>query len=153
MILEGTYRFAADPAVVFPLLLDPDVLKVSLPGVQTFTRTEPDRYEGTMRIGVGAIAAAEFQVLVTLSEVDPPRRFVMQIDAKGGFGFTRGPAEVALSPDDGGCTMRYRAEVQVGGMIAGVGQRLLDSVSRQMARQSLDAVSREIERRLAEGTP
>jgi carbon monoxide dehydrogenase subunit G len=154
MILDGTYRFAAAPDVVFPLLLDPEVLKASLPGVQTLTRTEEHRYEGTMRVGVGAIAAADFQMVVALTEVDPPRRYVMQIEGKGRFGFTRGTAEVALSPDDGGgCEMRYRADVQVGGTIAGVGQRLLDSVSRQMARQSLEAVSREIERRLKDGAP
>ena len=153
MILEGTYRFAADPAVVFPLLLDPDVLKVTLPGVQDFARTDPNRYEGTMRVGVGAIAAAEFKVVVTLSEVESPNRFVMHIDGKGGFGFTRGRAQVDLAPDGEGCEMHYHADMQVGGMIAGVGQRLLDSVSRQMARQSLDAVSREIERRLKENAP
>ena len=150
MILEGTYRFAAEAAAVFPLLLDPEVLKAALPGVETFARTDAHRYEGTMRVGVGAIAAAEFQVVVTLTDVEPPRHYVMHIDGKGRFGFTRGTADVALSPDEGGCEMRYRADVQVGGMIAGVGQRLLDSVSKQMARQCLEALSREIERRLAE---
>ena len=78
----------------------------------------------------------------------------MQIDGEGQLRLhARHAPQVDLSPDGDGCEMHYHADMQVGGMIAGVGQRLLDSVSKQMARQSLEALSREIERRLAEDAP
>jgi carbon monoxide dehydrogenase subunit G len=76
----------------------------------------------------------------------------MQIDGKGALGYTRGSATVELQEEAGNRTlMRYRSDVQVGGRIAAVGQRLLDSVARMMMRQALDALETELKARLNEG--
>ena len=152
MIVEGTHTFAAPTDRVFALLLDPEVMVKAMPGAKDLKRTADDRYEGLIKIGVGPITAAEFTLVVTLREMDPPRRYAMDIDSTGRFGFTRGVASVELA--DGGApdrtTMIYRADLNVGGKIAGVGQRLLDSISRLMTRQGLEALSAELEKRLAQ---
>ncbi|HXY68144.1 MAG TPA: carbon monoxide dehydrogenase subunit G [Gemmatimonadales bacterium] len=149
MIVEGDYTFAGTREAVWEALLDPEVIAHTMPGTQEMVRVAPDRYEGRMRVGVGAITAAEFQLAVQLVDVVPPERYTMEIDGRGRFGFTRGTATVNLSPDGAGTVMRFRADMQVGGKIAAVGQRLLDSVSKMMTKQGLEALAAEVKRRLA----
>ena len=152
MIVEGTYPLPGTPAVIWDLLMDPDVLAKAMPGTKQLVRVTPDRYEGVMRIGIGPITAAEFELVIALTEVLPPHSYAMQIDGKGRAGFTRGTAKVELAPDGAGSIMHYSADLQVGGKIAAVGQRLLDSVSRLLTRQGLEALNRELNSRLG-GAP
>jgi carbon monoxide dehydrogenase subunit G len=152
MIVEGTYPLPGAPAVIWDLLMDPDVLAKAMPGTKHLVRVTPDRYEGVMRIGIGPITAAEFELVIALTEVLPPHSYAMQIDGKGRAGFTRGSAKVELAPDGAGTVMHYSADLQVGGKIAAVGQRLLDSVSRLLTRQGLEALNRELNSRLG-GAP
>jgi len=89
---------------------------------------------------------------VSIVDKEPPARFGMRIDSKGAVGYTRGTATVSLETGaDGGTIMHYASDVQVGGRIAAVGQRLLESVARSMTRQALDALERELEERLDRG--
>ena len=86
-----------------------------------------------------------------LSDAVPPSAYKMLIEGKGRFGFTRGSAAVTLAEDGAGTAMQYQADLQIGGKIAAVGQRLLDTVSRMMLRQGLEAMTKDLERRLAAG--
>lgn len=153
MIVEGRHAFPGARDVIWGLLLDPAVIAKTMPGTEAMVRAAPDRYEGKMRVGVGAITAAEFDVAVTLADVVEPERYTMQIDGRGRFGFTRGSAEVRLEADGAGTVMHFKADLQVGGKIAAVGQRLLDSISKLMTKQGLDALAREVEARLAAARP
>lgn len=148
MIVEGTYPLPGTPAVIWDLLMDPDVLAKAMPGTKQLVRTAPDRYEGIMRVGVGPITAAEFELTIALTDVQAPESYAMQIEGKGRAGFTRGTATVELVPDGAGTVMRYSADLQVGGKIAALGQRLLDSVSRLLTRQGLEALNQELKNRL-----
>lgn len=152
MIVEGTYTFPGPPEVVWALLLDPDVLAKTMPGATSIARVSENRYEGKMGVGIGPITAAEFDVVITMTEKVVPESYRMQIEGRGRFGFTRGNAAVRLTADRGSTTMHYQADMMVGGKIAAVGQRLLDSVSRMMLKQGLEAMSSELERRLGGGT-
>jgi uncharacterized protein len=149
MNLSGTYTFEGPRAVVWDLLQDPVVLAKALPGTERLALTTEDRFEGVMKVSVGPVTAAKFDVVVTLKDKIAPQRFTMQIDGKGGVGFTRGTAQVELTEQpNGGTLMSYTSDVQVGGKIASVGQRLIESVSKMMMRQALDALSRELRARL-----
>ncbi|HEU5220185.1 MAG TPA: carbon monoxide dehydrogenase subunit G [Gemmatimonadales bacterium] len=148
MIVEGTHTFPGPREVVWALLLDPDVLAMTMPGATSITRVSEDRYEGKMGVGIGPITAAEFDVVITMTEKIPPEQYQMQIDGRGRFGFTRGKAAVTLVADGDSTVMHYAADMTVGGKIAAVGQRLLDSVSRMMLKQGLEAMSAELDRRL-----
>jgi carbon monoxide dehydrogenase subunit G len=149
MNLDGTFTFNGPRDKVWELLQDPAVLAKALPGTERLTLTSPDRYEGVMKVSVGPMTAAKFDVVVTLSDKQPSERFAMQIEGKGAVGFSRGTALVDLKDQPGGGTlMEYRSEVQIGGRIASVGQRLIESVSRMMMRQALEALDRELRSRL-----
>lgn len=148
MIVEGTYTFPGPRDAVWTLLLDPDVLAKTMPGASSIARMSDERYEGKMGVGIGPITAAEFDVVITMTEKVVPESYRMQIEGRGRFGFTRGNATVRLTEDGASTIMHYQADMMVGGKIAAVGQRLLDSVSRMMLKQGLEAMSAELDRRL-----
>ena len=152
MIVEGNYLLPGSPTAIWDLLMDPAVLAKAMPGTRTLERVAPDRYEGVMRVGLGPITAAEFELSIVLSDIQRPQHYAMQIDSKGKFGFTRGLARVELDPEANSTVMRYSADLQVGGKIAALGQRLLESVSKLMLRQGLEALNQELQTRLG-GTP
>ena len=149
MNLTGTFTFNGPRQRVWDLLQDPDVLAKALPGTERLTLAAPDRYEGVMKVSVGPMTAAKFDVTVTLGDKQPPERFTMQIDGKGGVGFAHGTASVELREQgENGTEMQYASDVQIGGRIASVGQRLIESVSRMMMRQALEALDRELRARI-----
>ena len=155
MILGGTYTFSGPRTKVWEILLDPAVLAKALPGTKSLTQVAEDRYEGVMKVSVGPMSAAEFVVSVELRDKIPPERFVMHIDGKGAVGFTKGTATIDLAeireindPSGPVTEMTYTSDVQIGGKIAAVGQRLLESVGRMMTRQALEALNKELQARM-----
>lgn len=142
MEFEAEHRFDGSRDLVWDSLHDPDILARALPGNARMELTEAGDYVGEMRAGVGPVTAAKFDVKVTLTDEVPPEAFTMNVDGRGAAGFVEGPVRVTLE-DEGsdGTLMRYTADLQIGGRIAGVGQRLLDSVGKGMARKSLAEVN------------
>jgi len=152
MKVQGAFTFRGPRALVWDLLQDPAVLAKAMPGTKRLERTAPDRFEGVMKVSLGPVTAAEFALAVTLRDQLAPERFAMDIDSKGALGFTRGTARVVLEEaENGETTMRYESELQIGGKIAAVGQRILDSAARMMTQKGLDALERELDARLAGG--
>src|SRR5688572_10788952 len=116
MNLNGTFTFNGPRAKVWDLLQDPVVLAKALPGTERLSLTSEDHYEGVMKVSVGPVTAAKFNVTVALKDKIPPHRMDMQIDGKGPVGFTRGTASVVLEEQlDGKTLMQYTSDVQVGG--------------------------------------
>jgi uncharacterized protein len=151
--LNGSFKFNGPRDKVWALLQDPVVLAKALPGTERLTLIGEDRFEGVMKVSVGPVSAAKFDVTVALKDKVPPQHFAMQIDSKGAVGYTRGTASVDLQDDaDGGTLMQYTSDIQVGGRIAAVGQRLLESVAKMMMKQALDALERELRTRLETDT-
>jgi carbon monoxide dehydrogenase subunit G len=149
MNLNGSFTFHGPRATVYDLLQDPTVLVKALPGAKTLTKTGDDRYEGTMKVSIGPVTATEFAMSVTLSDKVPPTSFNLQIEGKGAAGFTRGTAaiELADAPNDT-TVMSYSSDVQVGGRIASVGQRLMESVGKMMMKQALESLNKALTARL-----
>ena len=149
MILSGSYEFKGPRQRVWELLQDPAVLAKTLPGTERLVLSGENRFDGVMKVSIGPVTAAKFDVSVTLTEKDPPKRFVMQIDGKGGVGYTRGSATIELDEKSANETvLRYDSNIQVGGKIAAVGQRLLEQVGKMMSKQALEALERELRARL-----
>ncbi|HEV7591140.1 MAG TPA: carbon monoxide dehydrogenase subunit G [Longimicrobium sp.] len=149
MILDGEFTFRAHRGSVWTLLQDPDVLVKAMPGAQRLVATGDGTYEGTIRIGVGPVTAAQWTLTVALHDRQEPASYGMKVESKGPLGFTRGSASVELLDEPAGTRMKYRADMQIGGKVAGIGQRLLDQVARMLTRQGLEALSREMELRLS----
>ena len=132
MKLEGTYEIPAPRDKVWDAFLDPKLLKQAIPGCEKLEATGPDEYRATMKIGVGGVKGT-FEGKVKLSDLKAPDSYRMAVDGSGGPGFIRGETVISLSDNGSGTRVSYTADVQVGGLIASVGQRLLGGVSKMMA--------------------
>jgi carbon monoxide dehydrogenase subunit G len=136
LVIEGEERIAAPIAKVWAALNDPEVLKQSIPGCQSLEKKSDTELAATVVLKIGPIKAT-FQGEVTLSNLDPPRSYTIQGEGKGGIaGFAKGGADVTLAEDGADATvLRYAAKADVGGKIAQLGSRLIDSTSRKLAGQ------------------
>ena len=134
MKIEGANDIPAPRERVWSAFLDPDTLARALPGCEGLEAIGPGEYKAKMKIGVGAIKGT-FEGKVRLFDLEPPTRYRMALEGSGGPGFVRGEAGMALEDADGGTRVTYSADVQVGGLIASVGQRMLSGVSKMMLEQ------------------
>jgi len=149
MNIDGEFTFEGPREQVWDLLLDPDVLAKALPGTQNLEITEEDLYEGTMQVQIGPVTAGVFSVKIAVGDKRHPESYTMAIEGKGPIGFTRGMATVRLEEIESEVTlMRYDAALQIGGRVASVGQRLLDSVGKSLTKRGLEALSRELQARI-----
>lgn len=142
MIIESDFRFNATREKVYEGLQNPEILAKALPGTERLDMVGDNRYEGEMVVSVGPVTAARFDMFVELVDLVEPESFSMIVGGKGKVGFVEGRAEVRLEDQGEECLMVYRAELGVGGKVASVGQRLLDSVGKAMSQRGLKAVDR-----------
>lgn len=147
MKLEGTYTFDAPRDAVWQALLDPEVLARTMPGCEKLEQIGENEYKGALKIRVGPVQG-QFEGIVNLSNINPPESYRMQVDGKGAPGFMKGVGEVRLEDQGEATLMHYTGEAQVGGRIASVGQRLLDSSAKALTRQSLDGLHEQIKARV-----
>jgi carbon monoxide dehydrogenase subunit G len=129
MELTGTYSFPAMPSQVWSLLMDSNAIAACLPGCRELRPLGDDRYQADLTIGVAAVSGS-FAVTIALLDKVPPHSYRLNVDATGKPGFARGSAAIVLSPEDGGTAVAVTAEAEVGGLIARVGQRLIEGVAR-----------------------
>lgn len=148
MKVAGEYRFAAPPQEVWEALLDPEVLAAVMPGCKKLELTGENQYEGVLDIKVGPVQG-QFQGKVNLEELDPPNGYSMRLDGQGAPGFVKATARVEIAADGDGTRMTYDGDAQVGGRIASVGQRLLDSSSKAIIKQSLEGLNNQVAARSA----
>ena len=134
MKIEGSADIPAPRDKVWAAFLDPEILAQALPGCEKLEAIGPNEYKATMKIGVAAIKGT-FEGKVKLSDLEPPNRYRMAVEGSGGPGFVRGEAGMQMSDVDGGTKVSYDADVQVGGLIASVGQRMLGGVTKMMLDQ------------------
>ncbi len=146
MKLEGTYTFDAPRDVVWQMLLDPTVLAKILPGCERLEQSGENGYKGILKIRVGPVQGT-FQGLVKLLNINEPESYRIEIDGKGAPGFVKGAGEVRLESQGATTVIHYTGQGQVGGRIASVGQRLLDSSAKALTRQSLDSLNKQIQAR------
>ena len=143
MKISGTAQLSADPATVYEAFQSPEVLVRTLPGCQRLEVTGPDRYKMTVAAGVGSIKGV-YDGQVELSDKAEPSSFRMKAQGAGAAGTIGADVVVSLTGADGGGTsLTYDADAVVGGMIGGVGQRMLTGVSKRMAAEffaNVDAV-------------
>jgi len=136
MEMTGEYRISAPRQTVWDALNDPDVLKQCIPGCDTLEKTSDTEMTATVTAKVGPVKAT-FKGAITLSDIDPPNGYTISGEGKGGAaGFAKGGAKIALEEADGGGTLlRYEVTAMVGGKLAQIGSRLIDSTAKKMSRQ------------------
>lgn len=149
MKLDGEHVFHGPRQEVWDLIRDPEALAKALPGTEALNKLSESEYEGTMNVRIGPIAGV-FSGKVVISDEVPPESCTLTAEGKGAQGFAKGVGRVQLADQDDGATlMRYEGDVQIGGKLASVGQRSLDSVSKSMIRQGLLTLDQALEARIA----
>ncbi len=133
MKLSDTREIKADPRVVWDAILNPDVLKECIPGCESLTGSVADGYEAVVKQKVGPVSAT-FTGLVQLSDIVEGKSLKISGEGKGGVaGFAKGGANVSFEPMEGGTRLTYEAEANVGGKIAQLGSRIIDSFAKKLA--------------------
>ncbi len=134
MKLSGTAKLSASPEQVWAALNDPAVLARTIPGCQSLEETAPDAYRMTVSAGVASIKGT-YLGQVRISDRDEPASYVLRASGSGGPGTVSADCTVRLTAEGDGTTVSYEADAVVGGVIAGVGQRVLSGVAKKMAGQ------------------
>ena len=134
MEMTGEFRIPAPRQRVWEGLNDPEILKSSIPGCQTIEKVSATEFAAKVLAQVGPVKA-NFAGKVTLSDLDPPQSYTIAGEGSGGVaGFAKGSAKVNLDEDGGSATvLHYAVQAHVGGKLAQIGSRLIDSVARRMA--------------------
>jgi carbon monoxide dehydrogenase subunit G len=131
MEINDTHNFAATPEEVWTVLMDPNAIKACLRGCQELRPIDDNRYHADISIGVGAVSGM-FSAIVTLSDQLPPNSYRISVHATGKPGFAHGSANVLLKRVESDTEVEVSASAEVGGLIARVGQRLIEGVARMM---------------------
>jgi len=133
MEMTGEFRIPAPRQRVWEGLNDPEILKSSIPGCQTIEKVSDTEFTAKVLAQVGPVKA-NFAGKVTLSDLDPPQSYTIAGEGSGGVaGFAKGSAKVNLEEDGVATLLHYAVQAHVGGKLAQIGSRLIDSVARRMA--------------------
>ncbi len=145
MQVEGQYTINAPVERVWAYLMDPAGLQQCIPGCEQLEPCGDDTYDATLKVGVAAVKGT-YHGKVTISDKEPPHRYRMRVEGSGGPGFVRGEARIELRPAAGGGTVvQVYGDGQVGGTVAGVGQRMLSGVAKMLMKQMFDCVKARVE--------
>src|SRR5215469_18255953 len=146
MKISGEQILPAPPERVWELFNDPDRLTRLIPGCQKIDQLASDEFIGTINVGIAAIKGV-YSGKLKLDEIRSPEHYKIIVDGKGKQGFMRGwgTLDLALAQDGREATIvRYSGDVQVGGPLIQVGQRVIDSAAKMMMGQFFAAADAEL---------
>jgi len=143
MIVDGAHRFDAPRDRVWAAFTDPAVLARATPGCERLDPIGPDEFEATLSVGVAAVKGT-YQGRLAITDKRPPEGYTLWVEVSGRPGFVKGEGRLTLTEQDGSTLASIRAEAQVGGLIAAVGQRLIGAAGRMLMAQFFSALDAEI---------
>jgi len=132
--MTGAFVLPADKATVWARLNDAETLKSSIPGCESLEKISDTEFHAVTKLKIGPVSA-RFKGKVTLTDIDAPNSYRIVGEGEGGVaGFAKGGANVRLAEADaGGTQLSYDVQAQVGGKIAQLGARLIDSTAKKLA--------------------
>lgn len=133
MDMNGSHRIPAKREAVWEALNDPEVLKACIPGCESLEKTSDTEMTAAVTTKIGPVKA-KFKGSVTLEDIKAPESYTIVGEGKGGVaGFAKGSAHVQLTESEADTVLTYEAKAQVGGKLAQLGSRLIDSTAKKMA--------------------
>ena len=141
MDMSGERQIAASRTAVWAALNDPEILRQCIPGCESLEKQSATEMTARVKLQIGPVRAT-FNGKVRLSDLDPPNSYRITGEGSGGVaGYAKGGANVALSDAVGGTLMRYDVKADVGGKLAQLGGRLIDSTSKKLADEFFEKFS------------
>ena len=144
MKLSGSYEFNATPEKVWQTLTDPASLSSCIPGCEKLEEVSKDEYKATVTIAMGPIRS-KFDATVKMLDQKPYESYRLVIEGNGPSGFVRGESEVTLTDDGGKTTVNVESESSSGGLLARVGQRMMESFARSMMDRFFSCLQQSVE--------
>jgi carbon monoxide dehydrogenase subunit G len=133
MNMIGEIQLPASRETVWAMLNEPAVLKSCIPGCELLDKDSDNEFRAVATIKIGPVKA-RWKGKVRFSNLDPPNSYRISGEGDGGVaGFAKGGAKVSLANKDGGTLLSYNVEAQIGGKLAQLGQRLINSVAKKTA--------------------
>lgn len=149
MNLEGEHLFKGPRQEVWDMFRDPEALSASLPGKSQLTKIDDQHFEGTINIRIGPVNGS-FRGNLEVTDEAPPEKCTLVVQGRGITGFVKGTGHIQfLDQGDGTTLLKYTGEAQIGGTLAGVGQRMIDSVAKTMVKAAFENLNKSLESRLA----
>jgi hypothetical protein len=144
MKLAGERILPLPPQVAWDLLLNAEVLARALPGCESLVPVGPDEYEMKTKVVVSSIQGL-FSGKIRIEDKNPPSSYRLVVEGQGRIGHVRGSGLLALAPDGEGAKLSYDGDVHIGGLIASVGERMLDMTAKMMIKRFFSGLLREAE--------
>ena len=145
MTLDGSHHFKAPRDRVWALFTDPAVLARATPGCERLDPIGPDEFAATLSVGVAAVKGT-YQGKLSIVDKTPPDGYTLRVEGSGRPGFVKGEGRLTLTEEGDGTLVSIKAEAQVGGLIAAVGQRLVGAAGRMLMSQFFSALEAELDR-------
>jgi carbon monoxide dehydrogenase subunit G len=150
--LEGAHEVEAPRERVYQSLVNPEVLQRCIPGCEKLEKTGENTFAATIRAGVGSIKGV-FNGSARLEDLREPEHLRIVVDGKGQPGFLKGSGDLNLEQIENRTKVSYTADVQVGGTIASVGQRMILGSAKMMATQFFTCLDAEAKTEVGEPPP
>jgi carbon monoxide dehydrogenase subunit G len=142
--ITGKHTIQAPRQEVFDRLIDPDSIATCLPGVEKLEKLGEDEYSMSMNVGIGMVKGT-YNGKVRLSNMNKPTDYQMYVDGSGRPGFIKGTGTVRLAEGENSTTdIEYEGDVEVGGPIGSVAQRMLGGVANRMVGQFFGCIESKI---------
>jgi uncharacterized protein len=143
MKLAGTYTIPAPRDKVWQHLMNPETLARALPGCEKMQPNPDGSFTAALKVGIGAVRGS-YNGRVEILDPKPPESYRLKVEGKGAGGFVKGDGTLSLAENAGGTLITYTGEAQVGGVIASVGQRLLEAAARQVVGKFFEAFAEQV---------
>jgi carbon monoxide dehydrogenase subunit G len=150
MKISSTQTFPAPRQKVWEFLTDPQRIAKCMPGCEKLEAVGENEYSSQINVGLAAVKGV-YTGKVKLDEMQPPAHYKMLIDGKGKQGFIKGAGTLDFTEQNGQTLLNYAGDVQVGGPLASVGQRMIDGAAKMMIGQFFTAMEAEIKAMPGEG--
>jgi carbon monoxide dehydrogenase subunit G len=138
--ISGSFALRVPQERAYTLLQAPDVLAQCIPGCESIAQTADNTYQMKMKLAIASLAGF-FDGKVRITDQQPPTSFRLIVEGTGKIGFMKGEGLLQLAPDGQSTSIAYEGDVQVGGTIAAVGQRLIDMTSRLLIKRFFEKLT------------
>lgn len=148
MKIEGQIAVATTPKKLWDLLQDPEFLQEVMPGCKELKETEEDHFTGIIEARIGSISS-QYSTKFSIYDKQLPNSYRLKVEGNGKGGFVVADTQISLQAEEDLTVLKYRSDVNIGGTIARVGQRLVDAAAKMLINKGVKNLQEKIENRLA----